>query len=278
MRGRQCPGWMAEWGYAPRMHRVDLVVEPDPGDPDFAEVLVDATIAGRPYRLLLDTGAARSQLPADEYTRALPAAGEEESSAALGGPATEPLVTVTELAVGPVRLATLDVTRTERAGPGLLGMDVLGRYCCRFQLAAGTLELGRPPGIQPGSPFLRGPRGHVYLDVSWPGAAARACWDTGAGATIVDRAFWLRHPGLFTQVGTSHGTDARGNEAETPLLLMTGPVIGQHAFPAHKTVAADLSAVNSTLEYPMDLILGYPTISQASWLFDFPAGRWTATS
>jgi hypothetical protein len=27
----------------------------------------------------------------------------------------------------------------------------------------------------------------------------------------------------------------------------------------------------------MDLILGYPTIRQADWLFDFPARRWAVT-
>jgi hypothetical protein len=35
----------------------------------------------------------------------------------------------------------------------------------------------------------------------------------------------------------------------------------------------DLSTVNGTL----DLILGYPTIHLADWLFDFPAGRWART-
>jgi len=28
----------------------------------------------------------------------------------------------------------------------------------------------------------------------------------------------------------------------------------------------------------MDLILGYPTIRQADWLFDFPAARWAVTN
>ena len=49
-------------------------------------------------------------------------------------------------------------------------------------------------------------------------------------------------------------------------------------FGPHQAVAVDLSRVNSTLEYPMDLILGYPTIRQADWLFDFPARRWTLTN
>ncbi len=58
---------------------------------------------------------------------------------------------------------------------------------------------------------------------------------------------------------------------------MAEAVIGQRMFNRHKAVAVDLSPVNSTLEYPMDLILGYPTIRQADWPFDFPAKRWMPT-
>ena len=53
------------------MRGVPLIVEPDPDDPDCAAVMVDGTIAGRPYRFILDTGAARTQVEADEYTAAL---------------------------------------------------------------------------------------------------------------------------------------------------------------------------------------------------------------
>jgi hypothetical protein len=135
-----------------------------------------------------------------------------------------------------------------------------------------------PPGDRMENELTLGPRGHVYLDVSWPGVTARACWDTGAGATVVDRTFWLTYPELFEQIGATIGTDANGDQNETPVLLMEGPVIGQHSFARHKVVAVDLSQVNSTLEWPMDLILGYPTIRLADWLLDFPARRWTITS
>jgi hypothetical protein len=93
----------------------------------------------------------------------------------------------------------------------------------------------------------------------------------------VDREFWIGHPELFEQIGMSVGTDGNGEQAETPLLLMAESVIGQRMFNRHKVVAVDLSAVNRTLEYPMDLILGYPTMRQADWLFDFPAKRWMLT-
>ena len=253
-----------------------LIIEPDPDDPDFASVLVEATVAGRPYRMFLDTGAARSQLVADEYTLSLSPVHEDSSSSAFGGQVTEPVVTVTDLVAGPLRLPALDVTRSEGGQGNLLGMDVLGRHRCHFRLAAGVLDL-ETPGGEAGHELLIGGRGHPYVEVNWPGVSGLACWDTGAGATVVNRAFWLEHPELFEPIGTSAGTDAHGEQVETSLLLMSGPVIGQRAFGSHKAVAVDLSGVNSTLEYPMDLILGYPTIRQADWLFDFPARRWGVT-
>jgi Aspartyl protease len=259
------------------MRQVPLIIEPDPDDPDFAIVLVDATIAGRPYRLLLDTGAARTQLDADDYTSGLSPVGEDASSAAFGGRVTDPVVTITDLAVGPLRVAALDVTRSEHEAGGRLGMDVLGRYCCHFRLDAGFLDLEESPGNRATNDLLMNRRGHAYVEVHWPGSIGQACWDTGAGATIVNRDFWVGYPELFEQIGVSVGTDGHGDWAETPLLLMAESVIGQRAFSRHKAVAVDLSQVNSTLDYPMDLILGYPTIRQADWLFDFPARRWTLT-
>ena len=272
------PGALRGGGYTPGVRQVPLIIEPDPDDSDFASVLVDATIAGRPYRLLLDTGAARSQLNADDYTSALPAVGRDSSSATFGGRATDAVVTVTDLAIGPLRLAALDVRRAEPPLPQLLGMDVLGRYRSHFRLDARVLDLDGPADLRADNELTLGPRGHIQVEPSWPGVSARACWDTGAGATIVDRAFWLAHPELFEEIGVSTGTDANGDQASTPLLLMAGPTIGQHAFGRHKVVAVDLSQLNSTLASPLDLILGYPTIRLADWLMDFPAGRWTITS
>jgi hypothetical protein len=59
---------------------VPLIIEPDEEEPDFASVMVDATIAGRPYRLALDTGAGRTDLDADDYTRGLTPVGEDSSA------------------------------------------------------------------------------------------------------------------------------------------------------------------------------------------------------
>ena len=108
------------------MRQVPLIIEPDPDDPGCATVMVDATVAGRPYRLVLDTGAARSQLEADDYTSGLMPLGEDSSSGAFGGRVTDTVVTITDLAAGPLRVATLDVTRGERGLGGRWGRTSSG--------------------------------------------------------------------------------------------------------------------------------------------------------
>jgi predicted aspartyl protease len=259
------------------MRQVRLIIEPEPDDPGCATVMVDGTIAGRPYRFILDTGSPRTQLAADDYTTALDTVAEFSSSGTFGDRVTYPVVTVADIAVGPLRAATLPVIRAERGGSrlsNLIGMDLLQRFCCHFRLDAGVLDLDPPPGWRGEHDLLLDSRGHIYVDVHWPGVTARATWDTGAGATIVNRDFWLGHPELFQEIGMSTGTDATGTQAETPLLMMAQATIGGRTFGRHPAVAVDLSRANSGIEYPMDLILGYPTLRQADWVFDFPARRW----
>ena len=48
-------------------------------------------------------------------------------------------------------------------------------------------------------------------------------------------------------------------------------------FARHRVAVVDLSQANATLDQPMDLILGYTTLRQANWRFDFPAKRWAIT-
>jgi aspartyl protease len=255
--------------------QVPLIIEPEEDEPDFASVRVDATIAGRPYRLMLDSGSSQTDLDPDDYTCGLTPVGEDTSAGVFGVPVVYPVVTITDLAVGSLRLAALDV-RLSTAG-GVLGMDVLGRYRCHFRLDAAIMDVDPSPGAGLDNELLIDRRRHPFIEVHWPGVSGRALVDTGASATVVNRDFWLAHPGLFEQIGLLEGIDAGGERAQTPLLLMAESVIGQRTFGRHKAVAVDLSPVNSAADYPMDLILGYPTLRQADWLFDFPARQWTLT-
>jgi hypothetical protein len=256
--------------------QIPLIIEADPDDPDCAMVMVDGTVAGKPYRFVLDTAAARTQLEADEYTGALEAMPGESSSGVFASRSDE-IITVRDVAIGSLRVATLDVTRVSPVPAqlrNLLGMDVLRRCRCLFRLEAGLLDVEAPAGCQAGHDLQMDSRSHVYVDVCWPGVTAQACWDTGAGITVVNRDFWLAHPQLFEEIGTSTGTDGSGTTLETPVVQMAEAVIGGRSFGKHKAAVVDLSRVNSTIELPMDVILGYPALRQADWLFDFPARRW----
>ena len=84
------------------MPQVPLIIEAEPDDPGCATVMVDGTVAGRPYRFIVDTGAVRTQLETDEYTSALAAMPGESSSGTFASHC-DPIVTVTDVAVGPLR-------------------------------------------------------------------------------------------------------------------------------------------------------------------------------
>ena len=120
------------------MRQVPLIIEPDPDDPDFASVLVQATVAGRPYPMLLNTGAARSQLVADEYTLSLSPVHEDSSSSAFGREVTDPVVTVTDLVAGPLPGYPLSTSRAARAARAT---------CWGWTYSGGTAATsGWPPG------------------------------------------------------------------------------------------------------------------------------------
>jgi hypothetical protein len=277
------------------MPPLPLVLEPDPDDPDCAVPIVAVTVAGRPYRFVLDTGAACTTMAPDAYTSALPVSGRGRSHGAFA-PTSDPFVTVTDLRAGPMHVTELKVALAEGNWPGapnLLGMDVLRRYRCHFRFGRGVVEVGPEAGTEAGTEagaeagqaaapvtmndLWTSAACHPHVDVEWPGVTAHACWDSGAGITVVNRDFWLAHRELFDETGTVTGTDVGGARRETTMLRMSRSVIGCREFGAHKAVVVDLTAANSSLERPMDLILGYPAWRQADWLFDFPARKWALT-
>jgi hypothetical protein len=155
-----------------------------------------------------------------------------QRSAGVFAAGSSPLVTVPGLAVGPLAIGELDVVRAEAGRPrarDLVGMDVLRHHCCHFRFGTAVMSLVPSPAGPAVVPLDTDDSGHFYVEVSWPGVTTRACWDSGAGITVVDRALVAAHPGLFRPAGDAAGTDSTGTRVTTPVFVAAAMAIGEPA-------------------------------------------------
>jgi hypothetical protein len=244
--------------------------------PDTGNVLVEAAVGRRPYCLKLDSAAPRSELVTDDYLATLPTSGEQSSGGAAGQRETSAVVTIPGLSAGDLTTGPVPVVRAEPF-PGrqhLLGLDLLGQYCCEFSFTSAELRLSGSPDTRAGLDLRRGRAGHLYLDLAWEQATAVTVWDCGSSITVVDATFASAHPDLFMPAGDAIGTDSTGGTVSTPLVTMDGPVIAGVQFAPSTAAILDLSPMNQGLDLPMTVIAGVPLLRQADWLFDLPAGRY----
>jgi Aspartyl protease len=264
------------------MQGFPLIIKQDEDDAEAAEVFVDGTIGGIGYRFLLDTGAARSSVMFDIHTSQLKST-DRSSSSGLFATSSDDLVTVPSIEVGPISTKDFTMVRAADHFPGarnLIGMDLLKDWCCHFFFAddwvavTANEDLGADLAFQD---LLLDSKFHPYVDVQCGTTMGKAVWDTGASLTIADTTFIRSWSSCFQEVGEATGTDSTGAEMRTPMFIVSGLSVGNQVFPPHRVAGVDLSHVNSTIEVPMDMILGYNTQSKANWLFDFPRRRWAIT-
>ncbi|RPJ36462.1 MAG: hypothetical protein EHM21_19160 [Chloroflexi bacterium] len=260
------------------MSGFDLIIQPDVEEPEAAEILVDGAVGGRPYRFLLDTGAARSSILLDDYTAGFDSLGKHSSSGVFAAGSRD-LIRVPVIALGPITRRDFTLTRIAEKDSemrNLIGMDLLKDHCLHFFFDENRVAVD--PEVEAGRLFqdlFLDQKFHPYVEVQFGGRKASAVWDTGAGITIVDLGLIEQNPAFFQEAGRSAGTDSTGATNETPMYLMSSAVTGRQAFPAHRVAGVDLSHLNP--EAPVDLILGYNTMRQANWWFDFPGKRWGIT-
>ena len=261
------------------MSGFDLIISPDEEEAEAAEIFVDGTVGGHPYRFLLDTGAARTRLAFDAYTATFPCL-EQHSSSGVFAASTEEVIQVPSIELGPLTTTACLVVRGAAQHPDrrhLIGMDLLKEHCCHFVFDAQRVEVDPEEASAFSGSFqalLLDRAFHPYVEVQFEALTAQAVWDSGADLTIVDLNLVKNQPALFQVADSSRGTDATGAAQETPMFLMAATTIGGVAFPPQKVAGVDLTPVNATLEVPMDLILGYNTLRKANWLLDFPRQRW----
>lgn len=247
---------------------VELVADADHARLCLPYVAVE--VDGSPIRVLLDTGAARTSL-VDRSELAVIEPAQYPGTGAFGVAAPTGICRVGVRFAGR-DLGTMEVSVLPRGVPNvddLVGLDVLAQFRCEYRLTERRLLLDGdlPDEIRP---IHLDVKGHIYLDATWSGTAgwASAVFDTGSSVTVVDRAFFERQRELFVMTGRSKGTDAAGGVREAAMATMRGPVVLGRELSDSPVAVVDLSAVNSAVDRRMDLLLGWPIISQAAWVID----------
>ena len=151
-----------------------------------ARFLLTGSIGGNQYRFLLDTGAARSCITFDDYTSTFPSI-EKSNSSGVFAKSSDDLITVPNIAVGPISKQNFTLARTAEKDPhikNLIGMDLLKDLCCHFFFDENRVlvDYGRwlwNSTIRFKTCFLTA-RFHPYVDVQFGTSVAKAVWDTGA--------------------------------------------------------------------------------------------------
>jgi hypothetical protein len=258
------------------MKHVDLLTQFDDETRECASLYVDGFVQGEKCEFLLDTAAAKTTLKLDTFSALLASVGAKESSGVFGR-ATYDLVKIESLNVGAIQTRDIVISRAMKGGVdrNLLGMDVLKDFCLYFKFREDKiiLDRGAMPSLRLQELFVDS--GFIpYVPVQCGSKDGQAVWDTGASVTLADINFVAKNPEMFEKLGSSMGTDSTGTSFETPTFLMKALTIGGESFAPHKIVGVDLSHVNAKIERPMDFILGYSTLRQADWIFDFPNRQW----
>lgn len=182
--------------------------------------------------------------------------------------------------MGPLTLNNLKASRSAKGVSNrrnLLGMNFLKEFALHFLfnesrvVILSRVEAGEMKDLH--DLFMEG--NHPYIDIEvGNGVSAKGAWDTGAGMTLFDSSFIKKHPALFEQVGRSSGTDSSGTSHDTPMYRIKAFIIAGKRFQSVRVASVDLSVANSTIQTPMDFILGYNVLSQVNWIFDFPRKKW----
>lgn len=234
-----------------------------------------------------DTGARLSSLRANADL-ALYAAGEPEHTMGAAGVLIQQNTRVVEsLSVGELRAGDLKLTETApgaaRADVAHIGSDFLlaatapGQSVV-FNFDANTLTESSEPLAAPQQiEFIMGAL--MGLHVSASGTDILALFDTGAYTTVIDRDFYLAHPGLF--VSTGNGTtihDAQGRGAAALSATITSLTIGPRTFANVPAIVLDLSALRARFGKPMTMILGLDLIRQNNWMFNLHSAQWSMTA
>lgn len=257
------------------MKKIDLIIKHDDELKDTAEVHVSAIVDGQTIDFVLDTGCSVTSLFYNDFSAPYEVIEQGQYSGAFGTSKKDKIL-VDHISLGSVKKSNLKISRTPQGGNNrnLLGMDFLGENCFELFLSEEKLIIRDDTSVSCKNELVLDSGKIPFIDISFEGKVAKTVWDTGAGVTIVDKAFVEANKNLFEDGGTTSGTDSTGTTFETPIYFIKYMEIGGFKFPRHRVVPIDLAHLGPKTGRGMDFILGYSTLKLANWAVDFKNKKW----
>lgn len=260
------------------MKKIKLQVNLDDESKETAEVYVEGKIEGKPCKFLFDTACAKTTLSFDSFSSQFETIGSQESSGIFGRTEYD-LISVDWIDIhGAIIKNNMELARAKKGGldRNLLGMDLLKDQRLAFSFNEELVEVNPQQDKSIKSHDLILDNKFIpHINLVYDSKNYVATWDTGASITLVDTNFIDDHPTMFKPIGAEVGTDSTNAKEETPLYIMEPIIIGNKKFPRHKVASVPLTNVQSASGMSMNFILGFSTLRNAKWLFDFPQRKWS---
>lgn len=242
----------------------------------FAPCMFDGNVR----ECFLDTGARKSMIKEDDFSRKYPVVSEDAFPSGIGGSLKRySIIRIGRFSMGDFSRSPYKVYRT--SGPvvesgGLIGSDAFMGQCVFFDFKGNSLQICKsiPAGLKKYS--LK------YFKKTWPvvevalrDKGSLAVWDTGASVTLVDEEFVEKFPGLFSPVAESDQIrDGAGKTITTKAYRVLDLNIGGVGFLGEYVIATDFTNLRSQVDSNVRFVLGYQILKSHNWYIDYQKEKW----
>jgi hypothetical protein len=236
-------------------------------------LLVEVSIDNTSFEFLVDTGGATTLMQRNEFTESYSVKSSSESGGAFSNVKYEKILIEKLVFLGTFEDVLIERESIKGQIPyNILGLDILGNFSLYFDFKNNVINAEDILEGKNKNELILSKVKHPHMSVSLESVKGTVLWDSGASITIVGKHFINKYPFLFEQVGSTTGMDSNAYIQETNLLVMNEMNIDGRKFSKVVVAEVDMGFINNNSSINVDMILGYPTISQYNWLIDLKNG------
>lgn len=233
---------------------------------------VEIYIDGIKSRFLFDTGAASSQIMADNHTNKYDSLGKKESKGASGIGTTQELIILSEIQFGQKVYKNFKINRGERS---IFGLDFLQDLLIEIDLKGERLNILNNFSRKEILENIRWlSSGHLTIPLKLCEIKNFALFDTGADSTVIDEKFVRDNPDMFQLIRSEDGEDAHGNKVPSNVYTCREVQIGHLKLKNVEMASFEFGDYLREKMENVPIILGNNIIYGSKWSFDLKSGFW----